>query len=354
MSDLSKDLSTDEIHIRKVGRTGRITLTRPAALNALSYEMCLATEAALDQWAGDDDVRMIVMDAAGDKAFSAGGDIDVMYRTGKQGNYEYGQKFWRDEYRMDAKLFEFPKPIAPFMQGFTMGGGVGISCHGSHRVVGDSSRIAMPECGIGLVPDVGGSLILARAPGRLGEYLGTTGARMGPGDAIHVGFADFYIPESDWPLLIAHLEETGDWTEIDRAAHPAPESPLAALQPQIDSHFGGETLRDILNALKASDSEFAADALKALGRNSPLSVACTIELVHRSRAIDTIRGALTQEYRFTARSMEHGDFIEGIRAQIIDKDRNPNWKHVDFNAVTDMDVAQMLMPLGKDELVWED
>lgn len=348
------DLSTDEISIRKIGRAGRITLTRPKALNALSYEMCMATEAALDLWADDDDVKMVVMDAEGDKAFSAGGDIDVMYRTGKQGDFAYGQKFWRDEYRMDAKLFEFSKPVAPFMQGFTMGGGVGISCHGSHRVVGESSRIAMPECGIGLVPDVGGSLILARAPGRLGEYLGTTGTRMGPGDAIHVGFADFYIPEADWPALIARLEDTGDWEEIDRAAHAVPESPLAAQQAQIDASFGGETLRDIVNALNATDSEFAAGALKALNRNSPLSVACTIELIHRSRANDTIRGALTQEYRFTARSMEHGDFIEGIRAQIIDKDRNPNWKHENIDAVTSMDVAQMLMPLGKDELVWED
>jgi enoyl-CoA hydratase len=140
-----------------------------------------------------------VIDAAGDKAFCAGGDIAEMYATGTAGDFDYGRRFWADEYRMNAKLFNFPKPVVTFLQGFTMGGGVGVGCHGSHRIVGDSSQIAMPECGIGLVPDVGGSLILARAPGRLGEYLGTTAARMGPGDAIHAGFADYYIPEDAGP-----------------------------------------------------------------------------------------------------------------------------------------------------------
>ncbi|MCE8455287.1 enoyl-CoA hydratase/isomerase family protein, partial [Rhodovulum sulfidophilum] len=198
-----------EIDIRKQGRIGRITLTRPKALNALSYEMSLAIEAALDAWAPDPEVGMILIDAEGDKAFCAGGDIAVMYETGTRGDYAYGQKFWRDEYRMNAKLFEFPKPVVSLMQGFVMGGGVGVGCHGSHRVVGESSQVAMPECGIGLVPDVGGSLILARAPGRMGEYLGVTGRRMGPADAIYAGFADYFLPEAEWPALRDELIATG-------------------------------------------------------------------------------------------------------------------------------------------------
>jgi enoyl-CoA hydratase len=185
---------TDDIEIRTEGRAGRITLNRPQALNALTWDMCTRIEAALDAWASDDAVAMLVIDAAGDKAFCAGGDIAEMYATGTAGDYEYGRRFWADEYRMNAKLFNFPKPVATFLQGFTMGGGVGVGCHASHRIVCDTSRIAMPECGIGLVPDVGGSLILARAPGRLGEYLGVTAARMGPGDAIHAGFADYFVP----------------------------------------------------------------------------------------------------------------------------------------------------------------
>ena len=180
-----------DINIRKIGRTGRITLTRPQALNALSYPMCLAIEDALDAWATDDDVAMVIIDAEGDRAFCAGGDIQEMYDTASAGDFAYGRRFWADEYRMNAKMFDFPKPVATFMQGFTMGGGVGVGCHGSHRVVGESSQVAMPEVCIGLVPDVGGSYILAKAPGHMGEYLGLTAARMSAGDAITAGFADY-------------------------------------------------------------------------------------------------------------------------------------------------------------------
>ncbi len=343
-----------DISIRRTGRTGRITLTRPGALNALSYAMCREIDAALKAWADDRDIAMLVIDAEGEKAFCAGGDIAELYATGRAGDFDYARRFWRDEYRMNARLFEFPKPVASFMQGFTMGGGVGLGCHGSHRVVGDSTRIAMPECGIGLVPDVGGSLLLARAPGRLGEYLGLTGARMGPGDAILAGFADLYIPEADWPALIAALEESGDWTQIDRASRPAPESPLATLQPEIDASFGGETLRDVVIALDHADSPFAAETLKILQRNAPLSLGATLEMIHRLRgpAAD-IRRALETEYRFTYRAMEHGDFLEGIRAAIIDKDRRPTWSD-DLRGLKPPRVTQMLMPLGENRLTFEE
>ncbi len=335
-----------DIDIRQSGQTGRITLNRPKALNALTYPMCLEIEAALDRWRGDDSVKMLVIDAAGTRAFCAGGDIADMYKTGMAGDYEYGRKFWRDEYRMNAKLFEFPKPVASFMQGFTMGGGVGVGCHGSHRVLGETSQIAMPECGIGLVPDVGGSYLLAHAPGRLGEYLGTTGTRMGAQDAIHAGFGDYFIPEADWPALIAALEQSGDPGLIDAAARLAPAGSLRALQPEIDASFAGETLGDILRALRHTDSDFAARTLKTLGRNSPLSMACTVEMVHRLRGRDGIRAALELEYRFTSRAMAHGDFLEGIRAAIIDKDRTPHWKNGLDEDLT-VAVAKMLAPLPK-------
>ncbi|WP_372886813.1 enoyl-CoA hydratase/isomerase family protein [Shimia sp.] len=341
-----------DINIRKTGKAGRITFTRPKALNAMSYDMCRAIEEALDLWAEDDEVKMIVIDAEGDKAFCAGGDIAELYDTGLAKDYAYGQSFWADEYRMNAKMFEFCKPVASFMQGFTMGGGVGVGCHGSHRVVGDSSQIAMPECGIGLVPDVGGSYILARAPGRLGEYLGLTASRLGAGDAIHAGFADYYIPEAAWPALIAALEETGDWQLIDAAAQPAPTGPLAALAPEIDAAFDGESLQDVLNTLAATDSDFARETLKKLSRNSPLAMGCTLEIIHRGRGFSDLRPALGLEYRFTYRAMEHGDFIEGIRAQIIDKDRNPKWKHA-LDALPAVAVSQMLLPLGDAALTFE-
>jgi enoyl-CoA hydratase len=340
----------DGIHIRREGHAGRITLDRPAALNALSYEMCLAIEAALDAWATDTDVALIVIDAAGDKAFCAGGDIAEMHATGMAGDYCYGRRFWADEYRMNAKMFRFPKPVVSLMQGFTMGGGVGVGCHGSHRVVCESSKIAMPECGIGLVPDVGGSLLLSRAPGRLGEYLGTTGTRMGPGDAIHAEFADYFVPRERWSALIAELCDSGDWAAVDRAAIPAPEGRLAGQQGEIDRLFAGDTLRDVLNLLGPAGSELSQGALQAMGHGSPLSVACTIELVHRARLRDTIEHALDQEYRFTYRAMEKGDFLEGIRAAIIDKDKTPRWRHAALDAVPATEVSGMLLPLGTDAL----
>ena len=337
---------TEGTLIRIEGRAGRITLDRPQALNALSFDMCRAIDAALIDWATDDRVALIVIDAMGDKAFCAGGDIAEMYATGTAGDYEYGRRFWADEYRMNARLFHFPKPVVSLMQGFTMGGGVGVGCHGSHRVVCETSQIAMPECGIGLIPDVGGTLLLSRAPGRLGEYLGVTGARMGPGDAIHAQFADYFIPRADWPALIDRLCTTGDWEAVDRAALPPPESPLAKDQAEIDAMFGGETIRDVLNLLRFSDSTVAPRALAMMERGSPLAVACTIELVHRARLRDTIENALEQEYRFTSRAMERGDFLEGIRAAIIDKDKSPKWRHTGLDAVPPTDVAGMLMPLG--------
>lgn len=341
-----------DIDIRKEGRAGRITLTRPKALNAITYEMCMAIDAALIRWADDADVALVLIDAVGERAFSAGGDIAEMYATGTRGDYSYGRKFWFDEYRMNARIAEYPKPVVSFLQGFTMGGGVGVGCHGSHRIVGESAQIAMPECGIGLVPDVGGSFILATAPGRLGEYIGTTGARMGPADAILVGFADHFVPEAAWAALKARLIETGDVKVIAIDAAEAPAGQLPALRPEIDRHFAGEALGDIVRALRHADTPFARDALKSLSRVAPLSAACTVEMMHRLRGRAALREALGLEYRFTYRSMEHADFIEGIRAQIIDKDRNPRWRHTGPDAVPATDVARMLMPLGPNALTF--
>lgn len=343
-----------DIHIRIEGRAGRITLTRPHALNAVTYEMCLAIEAALDIWRSDDAVALVVMDAAGDRAFCSGGDIAELYETGTKGDFAYGQRFWADEYRLNHKIFSYPKPVISFLQGFTMGGGVGLGCHGSHRIVGDTSQIAMPECGIGLVPDVGGSMMLAYTQGAMGTYLGTTGARMDAADAIYAGFADIYVPEMIWPDLIKSLEETGVTTAIEDAAQDPPASALRALQNQIDTLFGEEKLAAILSKLDADDSEFANEARKKLLRACPLSAACTIEMMQQLHQSEiTLRKALELEYRFTFRAAEYGDFLEGIRAAIIDKDRNPAWQYADGN-VPHAAIAKMLAPLGENELKLED
>lgn len=343
-----------EIEIHTTGRAGRITLTRPKALNALTYDMLRAIETALRNWREDDAVDLVIFDAEGDKAFCAGGDIAKLYETGKAGDYSYGHQFWQDEYRLNAYLKDYPKPTISLMQGFTMGGGVGIGCHCSHRVVGDTSQIAMPECGIGLVPDVGGTFILANAPGALGVYLGLTGTRVKAGGAVLTGFADTYIPEAMWTDLIQLLEASGDVGEIARHAHPLPKSRLAEQQAQIDAHFAAPTLGALLESLNADDSPFAQSALKALRRNSPLAMASTIALQDlMAKGANTIQTALELEYRYIWRAMEKGDFLEGIRAQIIDKDRNPRWQYSDMD-VPVAAVEAMLHPLGADALTFEE
>jgi len=265
--------------------------------------MCLAIDAALQDWAEDETVALIVIDAEGEKAFSAGGDITELYEAGLRKDYSYGRKFWRDEYRMNARLHDYykstGKPVVSFLQGFTMGGGMGVGCHGSHRVVGETSQIAMPECAIGLVPDVGGSMILANAPGDLGTYAGVTGARMA----------------------------------------------ITAQRSDIDKIFSPPALPDILSKLRESKSEFATETLKAILRNAPLSVAATLSIIEQLRGETDIREALALEYRFTYRAQEFGDLQEGIRAAVIDKDRSPKWTH-DADTLDDATIQAMLAPLG--------
>ncbi|WP_347267222.1 enoyl-CoA hydratase/isomerase family protein [Paracoccus sp. (in: a-proteobacteria)] len=328
--------------IRKDRRAGRITFNRPQALNALDHDMALAIDAALCAWRDDAQVALVIIDAVGERAFCSGGDIAAVYRAGLAGDHQVGRDFFRDEYRMNARIAEFPKPVVAFKQGFVMGGGVGVGGHASHRVVGDTTQIAMPECGIGLIPDVGGSWLLGHAPGRIGEYLGLTGARMGAGDAIHAGFADTYLPEAEWPSLIEALAETGDAGLVK--GRPRPEAPLEAMDL---STFGKPTVAEIVAALEASGNEAA---LKPLRRNSPLSMAATLLLVRAARGDRELRESLARELRFTARATAESDFLEGVRAQLIDKDRKPKWAA----DASDAHVQAMLAPLGADEMQWED
>ncbi|MCT2540722.1 enoyl-CoA hydratase/isomerase family protein [Sedimentimonas flavescens] len=331
---------------RKEGRAGRLTFNRPKALNALDHDMAVVIEQALDQWRDDPEVALVIIDAVGDRAFCAGGDIAIIYQQGRAGDFETGPRFWRDEYRMNAKVAEFPKPIVSFMQGFVMGGGVGVGGHCSHRVVGDSTQIAMPETGIGLIPDVGGTLILARAPGRVGEYLGVTGGRFGAADAIYAGFADVYAPEAEWDALKARLIETGDVGALPSGLVPQAKGRLADLRPEIEAAFGGHDIHEIVASLEASGSDFGRETLAILRRNSALSEEATLQLVRMTRATPTIRAALENEFRFTLRAVEHSDFLEGVRAQIIDKDRNPQWKY-SLETLPMAAVSALLEPLPK-------
>lgn len=341
---------TSDISTRIEGRAGRITLTRPKALNALSYNMCKAIAAALDDWESNDTVQIILIDAEGDRAFCAGGDITAIYHQGVAGDYAEARHFWADEYRMNNRLATYPKPIVSFMQGYVMGGGVGVGCHVKHRIVGDTTRMAMPECGIGLVPDVGGTALLAAAPGRLGEYLGLTGARMKAGDAILAGFADHYIAESDWDALKQQLIETGDITALTATLHPAPESALTFKQDLIDELFSADTLSNLFNRLENNSSDLATETLASLHHHAPLAMATALTLIRRQRPTPDLKDALTWEYRCTYRAQEQGDFLEGIRAQVIVKDRTPKWTHSNPADLTQAEIDRMIEPLGDNEL----
>lgn len=330
-----------DIEIRTDRRAGRITFNRPDALNALSHEMTREIDRALIAWRGDPDVLIIIIDATGDRAFCAGGDVGVMYRAGIAGDHQLSRDFFRDEYILNARIADYPKQVVAFMQGFVLGGGVGIGGHASHRIVGDTTQIAMPEAGIGLIPDVGGSWLLGHAPGRMGEYLGLTAARMGPGDAILAGFADYYLPEAAWPQLIDELSGTADVNLIlprDVPAGPIGGRDLAA--------FAGDTVGDIIAALETVGD---GESLQQMRRNSPLSMAATLALVRAARNDASVRDSLAREYRFTARATEESDFLEGVRAQIIDKDRRPHWA---ADAGPEH-VAKLLAPLGDNEMSWD-
>ncbi len=339
-----------DIDIRIEGHAGRITLQRPNALNAMTYQMCSSIDTALRVWKEDPEVKLVIIDALGVRAFCAGGDIADLYASGIKGDFRYGQNFWAMEYRMNQIIATYPKPYISFMQGFTMGGGVGISCHGSHRIVGESSKISMPECGIGLVPDVGGSHILARAPGHLGEYLGLTAYRMNAADSIYVGFADNFIPESCWPSVIKKLQETGDVSILEQYYDTPSDGALSAHKHKISEIFNTSNLGEIVTRLTETANNFSEKTLNAMLRNSPLSMACFLFILryHRKKKTD-LSEALIWEYRFTARAMQYGDFIEGIRATIIDKDGLPNWKH-GMTTVPKADIKEMFVHLGDLEL----
>lgn len=339
-----------EIIIRKEGRAGRITLNRPETLNGLTHEMVTEIEQALDRWTEDEDVFLVLIDAEGGRAFSAGGDIQKLYETGKAGDYDYGRRFWRDEYRVNAKIANYPKPYAALMDGIVMGGGIGVSGHGSHRIVTERTMAAMPECGIGLVPDVGGTWLLSRAPGRAGEYLGLTGARMSAADAIHAGFADAFVPSDVLGDLAAKLCESGDPAVIEEFAKPAGDSALAAQAHEIDHCFAGASALDCVSAIEALETDWAQKAAKAIRRNSPIAITCTLDAVRTAREFERLEQSLDLEYRYVARAMEQGDFLEGIRAALIDRDRKPKWDPARLEDVTPEMTAAMLAPLKEGAL----
>lgn len=342
-----------DVDIRIEGGAGRITLNRPDALNALNRPMMDAIDQALLDWADDDAVRIVIIDAVGERAFCAGGDIAEFYRRTQKGDLAFGRDFWRDEYRLNARIKNYGKAYIAIMDGIVMGGGVGLSAHGSHRIVTEHSMVAMPECAIGLIPDVGGTFLLGHAPGRIGEFLGLTGARMGADDAILAGFADFFVTSAELPDLITALSEDPDPAVITRFTETPSSGELRAKRATIDRIFAQDELSAMVNAFTCEAAgEWCERARKALAKGCPLAMHSTLRMIEDARSMTSLERALAQEYRYTWRSLEQGEFMEGIRAAVIDKDREPRWAKPEIGDVTKADVDSMLESLGGNELTF--
>ncbi|MDV6292266.1 enoyl-CoA hydratase/isomerase family protein [Rhodococcus aetherivorans] len=340
---------TEDVLVRVSGGIGRITLNRPKAINALNYDMVKVTAAALGEWAGDDSVRAVVVDGAGERGLCAGGDIVSIYHDARDGGTG-SQDFWRDEYILNAAIGRYPKPYVALMDGIVMGGGVGIAAHGNVRVVTERSTIAMPEVGIGFVPDVGGTWLLSRAPGELGTHLALTTGRMTAGDAIALGFADHFVPSEALDKFVAALESGTVDEVLAEFAQPAPESPLLAQRSWIDAAYSAPTVEEIVARLQdAEEPEARAAAEQILGK-SPVALKVTLRSVRHARELGSLEEVLNEEYRVSLASLRSHDLVEGIRAQVVDKDRNPAWSPATLADVTDADVDAYFQPLGELEL----
>ena len=332
---------------------GLVTLNRPEALNALTQAMCETYEARLAAWAGDDAVRAVLIKGAGERAFCAGGDVRAIWEAGKAGG-PLTATFFRAEYRMNRCLKVFPKPHIALLDGVAMGGGVGISIHGSHRIASERTLFAMPETGIGLFPDVGATYVLPRLAGGLGAYLGLTGARLKAADACYAGIATHYVPAERLAELEQALIRAPDIEGVLSAfaADPGP-APLAAHRDAIDRCFVRETLEEVLGALAREPGTWAAETLRLLEtRCSPTSLKVSFEALRRGARLD-FDAAMTMEYRLSQACMAGHDFYEGIRALIIDKDKAPAWKPAELAGVTDDMVEAHFAPLGARDLIFD-
>jgi enoyl-CoA hydratase len=328
---------------------GHLTLNRPRAINALSHEMVHLMQAALDAWTDDSSVRVVVIDGAGERGLCAGGDIVAIYEDARAGGTA-SIDYWADEYRLDATIADYGKPVVAFMDGIVMGGGVGISTHASHRVVEENSTVAMPEVSIGFVPDVGGLFLLARAPGQLGLHAALTGARLGPADAIHVGLADALVPRERRAELMAGLANGDVDQAIAKVRAAAPPSPLAAERHWIDVAYDRETIEDVLVALESYRDEGPKGAHSILTRSSPTALKVALRSFREAGTDLTLASALTRDLRIAARCLAGHDFTEGIRAQVIDKDRKPRWEPAVLAEVSNEDVDAYFAPLGDRDL----
>ena len=334
------DTAEDKVLTTLRGRLGRVTLNRPRAINALDHAMVDEVRSTLVTWEEDDDVLAVLVDGTGERGLCAGGDVRMMRDSAIAGDTR-ATAFWRDEYLLNAHIARYTKPYVVLMDGVVMGGGVGVSAHGSVRVVNERSVIGMPETTIGFVPDVGGTYLLSRAPGELGTHLALTTGSVGAADALHLGLADHYVPFERSADLIAALERIASVEDVvevvGRYTEPAPAAELVEQRHWIDDCYRADTVEEIVSRLRSHGDPEAAKAAETILSKSPTSVKVTLEALRRARESPDLPTVLEQEYRVSCAAFTSPDLIEGIRAQIVDKDRDPAWDPAGLEEVTDVE-----------------
>ncbi|QMU76594.1 enoyl-CoA hydratase/isomerase family protein [Streptacidiphilus sp. PB12-B1b] len=349
------DAQQESVLLHRDGRAGRIVLNRPRAINALDLAMVRRIDAALDAWERDASVAVVVVSGAGERGLCAGGDVRAIRADVLAGGGEASRSFWREEYRLNARIARFGrragsashgKHYVALMDGIVMGGGVGISAHGSVRVVTERSAVAMPETTIGFVPDVGGTYLLSRAPGELGTHLALTAAPVGAADALLCGLADAFVPAARLPQFAAALADQDVEQALRQYSGEAPPGRLAGQRAWIDACYSADTVEEILARLLDSDEPDAKEAAGLIAAKSPTSLKVTLAALRRARRLDTLEQVLEQEFRVSCATLTGPDLVEGVRAQVVDKDRSPHWTPPTLAEVDRAAVERHFAPAG--------
>jgi enoyl-CoA hydratase len=347
---------TADILFERRGAAGVVTLNRPKALNAVSHAMVLALRAQLAAWADDPDITRVVITAAGERAFSAGGDIRALYDLGKAGRHAEALQFWADEYPLNTVIKNYRKPYVAVIDGIAMGGGIGVSVHGSHRVAGDRCSFAMPEVGIGFFPDIGATWFLPRMPGELGAYCALTGERFNAADGVAAGLATHRIPSERFAALLEGLSGTVSVDAVLSAfSEPAGEGPIAARKSAIDRLFTGDSVEGILAGLDreasspSNDTDWAAKTAAIIRTKSPVSLKLALAQVRRGAGWD-FATCVRAEFRIVSRIIHDHDFYEGVRAVLVDKDNKPIWDPAALADVSDAEIERHFAPLAAGDL----
>jgi enoyl-CoA hydratase len=324
------------------GGIGRITLNRPRSLNALTLGMVDSIRAALDEWETSPSVHFVLIEGAGERGLCAGGDIRALYDAARAGERSVNEAFFRGEYQLNGRIARFAKPYVALMDGLVMGGGVGVSAHGSHRIVTERSRVAMPETGIGFFPDIGATWLLSRAPSGFGLHIGLTGEAIGADDAIRSGLADLHVRSDQLPELVEALRGC-DAGSLDAclstfATAPAP-GLFAEAGDWMAACYAGADVAAIIARLAAYPTPMAKQAAEVIGRRSPTSLKITLHALRTAEAQGSLEACLDREFRMALVRTHQHDFIEGVRAAVVDKDRNPRWSPAQLDEISDDDVA---------------